>query len=351
MAINDWYNKLVKRQNLGDYLGGLAKSVGTALVGNSINSLFEGVMMNKQFELNEKAAQNAHQRQLDFWNMQNSYNSPSSQMSRLRSAGLNPGMLNGNVVNQAGNLSSVPSASVSKGSAGSQMSPSDVLALAQQKLSTKMLEKQIEAQDIANERARRESKFEDETFKTRVDSIQETLNSLKLSNASARRIAEYEMDAYYDADGNLVNNPKALEYTFNQLTKNILQNDELASQFTIFLKDCFGWDYTYLPEYIKAQISRYFWSFFKGEKMDKKDYDIRVQSIQGAINKWLSGEHNKHEMESHGSTYNLADDLAECGQRFGDLLDESWVQARDAVVGWSSRWFNSGIKNFKEWWR
>ena len=350
MAINDWFNQVNTRKEFGksliNYASGLAKSAGTALVGNSINSIFENAMMNRQYELNEQAAQNAHQRQLDFWNKQNQYNTPSAQMARLRSAGLNPAMLNGNVVNQAGSLSSVPSASVSKGSSGSQMTPSDVLALAQQKLSTKMLEKQIEAQDIANKRAERENRFEDETYQTKVNTLSETLNSLRLSNASAQRIADYEMDAYYDEDGNLVNNPKALEYTFNELSKNIKQDEELASKFTTYLKDCFGWDYTFLPNYIKADISRYFWNFIvRGENMDGADYRIRTKQIQEAIDKWIRDEDRKHNRESNGEMYNLADDLAECGERFGAFVDEKWVQARDSVVGWAKNAWD----NFRYW--
>ena len=66
-------------------------------------------------------------KQIDFWNMQNAYNDPSAQVSRLRAAGLNPAMLNGNSVNNtAGGLSSIgapsaPSGSSRQASIGSSM--------------------------------------------------------------------------------------------------------------------------------------------------------------------------------------------------------------------------------------
>ncbi len=66
-----------------------------------------------QYQYNEKAAENAFARQLEFWQMQNEYNTPAAQMRRLVDAGLNPALMNGGVSsNTAGGLSSVSSASV-----------------------------------------------------------------------------------------------------------------------------------------------------------------------------------------------------------------------------------------------
>lgn len=46
--------------------------------------------MDKQYALNEKAAENSFQRSIKAWNMENEYNSPSAYMQRLKDAGLNP---------------------------------------------------------------------------------------------------------------------------------------------------------------------------------------------------------------------------------------------------------------------
>ena len=69
-----------------------------------------------QYQLSEKMAQNAYNRQLDFWNKQNAYNTPSAMVGRMVDAGLNPAQ---SITPQpAGNLSSVstpmPSASSSR---------------------------------------------------------------------------------------------------------------------------------------------------------------------------------------------------------------------------------------------
>lgn len=69
---------------------------------------------NHAFQLGERAAENAYQRQLDFWNKQNEYNDPTSSYGRLvaglEANGLNKAMALGSSAtpNQAGSLSSVP---------------------------------------------------------------------------------------------------------------------------------------------------------------------------------------------------------------------------------------------------
>lgn len=65
--------------------------------------------------MQENAATQAYNRQVQFWNMQNEYNKPSAQVQRLNDAGLNPALAygqGGNVANTAGQLSSVPKADV-----------------------------------------------------------------------------------------------------------------------------------------------------------------------------------------------------------------------------------------------
>lgn len=91
-------------------LGGVAGAVGGAVIGgpagaalgyelgNSVGGMF-------QQDLAEDYTKQAWDRQLQMWNMNNSYNDPSAQMARLKAAGLNPNLVygSGNVV---GNTSS-----------------------------------------------------------------------------------------------------------------------------------------------------------------------------------------------------------------------------------------------------
>lgn len=52
-------------------------------------------MADKTFGQNQALAEQDYQRNLDMWNLQNQYNSPTMQMARLRAAGLNPNLVYG----------------------------------------------------------------------------------------------------------------------------------------------------------------------------------------------------------------------------------------------------------------
>ena len=88
-------------------------------------------MMQQQNAWNQQNAATAYQRQIEFYNMQNDYNSPLNQIARLRSAGINPNLAyaNGSLNNVGASTPTVSqaetasapsgSASVSPGSLGS----------------------------------------------------------------------------------------------------------------------------------------------------------------------------------------------------------------------------------------
>lgn len=63
-------------------------------VASGASSLTSGLknekLMKKQFEYNEKSAENAYARQLDFYNRNNQYNDPSAVRQRYEAAGVNP---------------------------------------------------------------------------------------------------------------------------------------------------------------------------------------------------------------------------------------------------------------------
>lgn len=107
--------------------GSLASGIMSAVQGKKDRESYENQQhLNRVFE-NEQASK-AYERQVDFWKMQNAYNSPAQQMARLRAAGLNPDLaISGNVQNSVGGLSSV-----SKGSApsASYAPPTDYSAFA-----------------------------------------------------------------------------------------------------------------------------------------------------------------------------------------------------------------------------
>lgn len=58
-------------------------------------------------EYARQAQERANQQNIEFWKMQNDYNSPQAQMARLREAGLNPNLMYGNGTASAGNAGNI----------------------------------------------------------------------------------------------------------------------------------------------------------------------------------------------------------------------------------------------------
>lgn len=90
---------------------GAAIAAGASILGGVLGSRSQKKTNDKNMELAKyqnawQAQENekAYQRNLKMWNLQNAYNSPTQQMARLRTAGLNPNLVYGNGVtgNSAG---------------------------------------------------------------------------------------------------------------------------------------------------------------------------------------------------------------------------------------------------------
>lgn len=91
---------------------------GASLLGTGINVASTGNMNKKNRAHQEYMYDKQKTDNIDFWNQQNSYNSPEQQMARLQKAGLNPHLVygNGSAVNTAGDIST-PHAQPYKGEA------------------------------------------------------------------------------------------------------------------------------------------------------------------------------------------------------------------------------------------
>lgn len=74
-------------------------SLNSAIIGatGSINS---AIVSNAG---NRRSQERANKHNIEFWRMQNEYNNPTSQMQRLRDAGLNPNLIYGSGTTQTGN--------------------------------------------------------------------------------------------------------------------------------------------------------------------------------------------------------------------------------------------------------
>lgn len=88
---------------------GLLKDVlpsGIPVIGDFINMGFTAQQNKKNREFAEEQAQNEFDRNVQMWQMQNEYNSPSAQMQRFKDAGLNPHLIYGQ--GNPGNASQLP---------------------------------------------------------------------------------------------------------------------------------------------------------------------------------------------------------------------------------------------------
>ena len=91
---------------IGAIVGGLGSLAGSMIGANAQRQANIQNMQLAKYQNNWQTAENekAYARSVEMWNMQNQYNSPTAQMSRLRQAGLNPNLVHGSGVtgNSAG---------------------------------------------------------------------------------------------------------------------------------------------------------------------------------------------------------------------------------------------------------
>jgi len=80
---------------------------GASLLGSGANAIAQGSINKKTRQYNKEMYATQKQDNIDFWNMQNSYNSPEQQMQRLDAAGVNKSLAFGGG-NLSGNTASAP---------------------------------------------------------------------------------------------------------------------------------------------------------------------------------------------------------------------------------------------------
>lgn len=90
---------------LGTLLGAGVSAIG-GLVGSSVNRNANLAAIREQNRGNMELAKYKYDRDVEMWNMQNEYNTPSAQMARFAQAGLNPNFMYGQ--GSAGNAASAP---------------------------------------------------------------------------------------------------------------------------------------------------------------------------------------------------------------------------------------------------
>lgn len=127
-------------QGLGSFVGSAASGLGSLITGGygkqkrlqSRQYEFQRLLNEQMADINRSAADKAYERQLDFWNKQNLYNSPANQAKLREAAGLNPYALNGTLggAGVSGGLPSInPGLSSTGGSVSGSFAPSPLGSL------------------------------------------------------------------------------------------------------------------------------------------------------------------------------------------------------------------------------
>ena len=189
-----------------------------------------------------------YEQQKDFWNRQNAYNDPSSQIVRLRAAGLNPAMLNGNSINNtAGGLSSISAPSAPQG-----IQPHSDVTAAMQGLSSLLTdEKQRGLLSVQTQ------KMGEEILNLWVErEYKQIMNRLGLTEAEMKEMEKEAMfEAYYGTglDGGaprIKNNPIKINM---DKTLADLDASTAAAEYSRALKDSEEQFRQYRIEFMEAQ--------------------------------------------------------------------------------------------------
>lgn len=129
-------------------------SAGAGLLTGGLNSIFQKKQQDKSWA-----------KQVEFWNMQNEYNSPANQMARFKDAGLNPNLIYGQ--GTPGNASNTPNFAVSAHTSPVGAALEALSSVANLELIKSQVDKnraEIKRTDSQTEGINLENKFNSNTF-------------------------------------------------------------------------------------------------------------------------------------------------------------------------------------------
>lgn len=114
------------KSNFGSYV-----TAGIGAASGLLTNMFNRKSVSQTNAKNEELARLQNQWQIEQWQRENNYNSPSAQRARLEAAGLNPGLMYGSLDNTAGSATMVSGAGSQQAFQASNPLGADALSLAQ----------------------------------------------------------------------------------------------------------------------------------------------------------------------------------------------------------------------------
>ena len=307
-------------QNIVSALQGAATSAIGGLPAMAFN-IGSSILNN---HLAERSAQKQYNRQLDFWHMQNEYNSPVNQRKRLMEAGLNPvaaaGDIGGN--NTAGNLSTVP---------GNQKAQSGVLdpdALGNNMLlfeqmesigaNTDLLKRQVELSfiqeyimnaeayglDLDNEEKKKllsyidkEKELSFEKVLAEIDNIKSSTELNEANTATVNALRDHLVEVQKATAESLKSSAALAREQCKKTQEEVekLSDEDRKRTWDVTIGQFFGLaDISILAPELQAKASEYYWDFQHG----KYTYESTIDAFQKLVD--LYAEKNIHIVQSTG---------------------------------------------------
>lgn len=274
-------------------LGSIGLGAATSFASNLVGSIFGNNSAKKQYEYQRKLNQEAFQHDIDMWNRQNEYNTPSAQMERLQAAGLNPNLVygNGGATNtasgaptyNAGHAPDVASARQAASSIAMQGFNTGLNAMLQQ----------AQIRNINADTGLKDTQNQLTGVQKEISMLDKELKSGTLSSEMQYKIEKWKQDLVLGrnqirlGEQQFTLNQKEMERLDAQ-TGNIVANTKLtesqAQQIAIIID--------YLPETLRSQISANNANAYNavqsgnlsGEKVNTEKSVQRVNFSQAAVN-------------------------------------------------------------------
>ena len=233
-----------------------AVGLGGSLISSAFGSILGNNSAKKQFQYQQQLNREAFQHDIDMWNKQNEYNTPSAQMERLQAAGLNPNLVygNGGATNTANNAptynaGSAPDVSSARAAAAS---------LANQGFNT-ALNLQLQQAQAANLNA--DTNLKNKTselsgVQKEIALLDKELRSGTLSDEIQYKLEKWKQDLILGrnqiklGDQQVTLNQKQME-RLDAETENIKQNTKLSKA----QAEEIGIQILFLPEVLRSQIN------------------------------------------------------------------------------------------------
>ena len=244
-----WFTNVLKGgvgNGLNSLTGGLI-NFGGSVGANAISASQQWKYQQKQNAWEEQQATTAYNRQLDFWNKQNEYNTAANQVERLKEAGINPAQAAGgsSLETVGATAPSVPQASSSSVStqpisfdSGSYSNSfaSSMNALADydvKKANAHKTDSEAQAQDIDNEVRRANLDMEKRSKGWQYEAHQYDVNnaaanSVKVNNESV--ISSYDKQIKAETYQSYINQQKARQEFDAAMDKHRLKNVDTLFQ-------------------------------------------------------------------------------------------------------------------------